>query len=169
MGRRALRIGLCFCTTLLLACISPSDPLGREDALQEIQTKYTDLIRWGEIELAARYVDPSEQAAFLALASQFKDLRITDYEVEALGMRGSFDVEHKTPTREEDKAIASITVTYKGYVVSQMIERTVREEQEWYRDSIYNTWLVRPDLDGLLRGIRGVADTATMKPDLTQR
>jgi hypothetical protein len=160
MRPRAFRTGLCLATTLTLACISPSDPLGREEALQDVQRKYTELIRWGEVERAVRYVDPERHEAFLELAGEFEDLRITDYEVGALDNQGDFNIETDRLPGNGDRATVAISVTYKGYVVSQMIERSFREKQEWYRDSIYNTWLVRPDLDGLLRGIQGIEGTA---------
>ncbi|MGH0031874.1 MAG: hypothetical protein ACQGVC_18960 [Myxococcota bacterium] len=48
---------------LLAGCVSPTDPLGREDALEDAQQRYTDLIRWGELEKAALFVDPEQRAA----------------------------------------------------------------------------------------------------------
>ena len=155
MVHAILRFALVLAVLPLVACISPSDPLGRVETLQDLQRKYTELIRWGEVERAVQYVDPEHHEAFLALAGEFDDLRITDYEVGELDIRGGFNVETDRAPEDGDRATIDITVIYKGYVVSQMIERSYREKQQWYRDSIYNTWRVRPDLEGLLHGIQG--------------
>ena len=155
-----LRLALVLLAAPMLACISPSDPLGRVETLQELQRKYTELIRWGEVERAVQYVDPEQHEAFLAIADEFEELRITDYEVGELDIRGGFHVDTNRSPEEGDVATVDITVIYKGYVISQMIERSFRETQQWYRDSVSNTWRVRPDLDGLLDGIHGRKDQA---------
>lgn len=138
-------LALILCATSFVACVSPTDPLGRQDALEETQKKYTDLIRWGEVERAVRYVDPELHGPFLEAAPGFSDLRITDFEIGEI-----------TSTKDS----ATIEVTYKGYVVSQAVERTARETQHWYRDTIYNDWRVRPELGKLLRELQGVRESA---------
>lgn len=144
-------------TVALGACVSPSDPLGREDALEETQNRYTDLIRWGELERAAHFVDPEYREAFLAFEEEFEELRITDTEIDGIDFTGDFDIEHdNNAANPEDSETATIAVEYKGFVISQMIERGVRERQVWYRDSFRNHWRVRPDIEGLVRGIQGV-------------
>ena len=54
------------CLSLGLAsCISPTDPLGREEALEVAQKKYTELIRWGDVERAVTYVEEDLCVEFL--------------------------------------------------------------------------------------------------------
>ena len=129
------------------ACFSPTDPLGREDALKDAQKRYTDLVRWGEIEKAGAYVDPDQRDAFLALAKQYEALRITDTETGDI-------------TFGEDDA--NVTVTYKGYLMSTLVEHTAYEDQQWYREEgLKNTWYVRPQLEKVLASLRGdAAETA---------
>ncbi len=56
--------------TLLSGCVSPSDPLGRQDALEEAQQKYTELVRWGDVERAGKFVDPAMRDDFLRLSKE---------------------------------------------------------------------------------------------------
>ena len=130
------------CTLGLLAgCVSPTDPLGRQDALEEAQQRYTDLVRWGELEKAGMFVDPELRAEYLRLAPSFEALRITDFEIG--------DIVY-------DENDATVSVVYKGYVPAQLIERTAREEQAWYREEgLANTWRVRPQLAQVLATLEG--------------
>jgi hypothetical protein len=125
----------------LSACVSPTDPLGRRDDLQETQKRYTDLIRWRDAERAAAFVDPELRAKFLEQAKALDSLEISDYEVS--------DIEWGP----QDKT-AKIDVTYRGYSLAQLIERKVRVTQEWHRDAS-NTWLVRPDLEAVVAKLQG--------------
>jgi hypothetical protein len=124
----------------LAACISPTDPLGREDALQDAQKKYTELIRWGDVQRAGAYVDPELREEFLALASSMEDLRITDFEI------GEIEFDHDS---------ARVSVTYRGYRVSEFVERSAQEVQQWHRDGLDNDWLVRPGLHDVVTAIEG--------------
>ncbi len=127
--------------TLLSGCISPTDPLGRQDALEEAQQKYTELVRWGDIERAGKFVDPAMRDGFLRLSKQLEQLRITDFEIG--------DIEHG------DKS-AVVTVTYQGYSVATLIERSARERQKWYREEGFaNVWRVRPELADVVATLRG--------------
>ena len=107
------------------------------DALKEAQLKYTNLIRWGEIEKAVSYVDPELRDEFLAVAKSFASIRITDYEI------GDFS--------SEDLVTAEIVVTYKGYVMPLFLEKEVTETQIWYREEGFgNNWRVRPKVSELI-------------------
>jgi hypothetical protein len=128
------------CLTLGAACVSPTDPLGREDALQEAQKKYTELIRWGDVQRAGMYVDPELRESFLELADSMADLRFTDFEI------GEIDFDHDT---------ATVSVTYRGYRVSEFVERSASEVQQWHRDGLKNDWLVRPELHDVVAAIEG--------------
>jgi hypothetical protein len=126
----------------LTACVSPSDPWDRARALDEAQHKYAEGIRWGNLEKAAKYVDPAMRSDFLALAGAFETIRITDYDI------GEVDLDHET------LASAEVDVTYRGFVLPQYVERRVREHQVWYRDEASgNEWRVRPQLAAMLDGI----------------
>lgn len=121
----------------LLACVSPTDPLGRNDALEAAQKRYTESVRWGKFEEASRFVDPALRDEFLALEERFEQVRFTDYDV---GDVSSPD--HET---------AEVEVTYRGYALPYYVEKEVREQQQWYREGpLDNTWRVRPQLSLLL-------------------
>jgi hypothetical protein len=110
------------------------DPLGRQRALERSQRSYTQLMRWGDVERAAEYVDPELRERFMAVAPAFEAIRITDFEI------GRIDY-------EEDAA--TVTVTYHAYGLSTFLEKRIRETQQWVRHE-GNVWWVRPELDGLL-------------------
>lgn len=118
-------------------CVSPTDPLGRNDALEAAQKSYTENVRWGNFEQASRYVDPALRDDFLALEDRFDQVRITDYEIGEV--------------KSADHDTAEVEVTYRGYALPYYVEKEVREEQQWYRDEgVNNTWRVRPQLSLLL-------------------
>lgn len=135
---RVLALALCGC---FLACVSPTDPLGRQDALEEAQQRYTDLVRWGELEKASQFVAPELRGPYVALAKDFEGLRITNFEISDI-VYGDDD--------------ARVTVFYEGYVVAQLVERSAREQQEWYREEgLKNVWRVRPQLDQVMDTLHG--------------
>jgi hypothetical protein len=122
---------------LSTSCFSFGDPLARGEALEETQRRYTEMIRWGDIDKAARYVDPEQREGFLALAQNFELIRITDYEI------GELDIDPDTLARAE------VDVTYHGYVLNEFVERRVNDHQVWVREA-GNDWRVRPELDALI-------------------
>ena len=126
----------------LSACVSPSDPFERGRALEQAQRRYTEALRWGNLEKAAKFVDPQMRNDFLALADLFETVRITDYDI------GETDMD------EETLAQAEVDVTYRGYVMPTYVEKRVRDHQVWYRDEgSKDEWRVRPELGSLLDGI----------------
>lgn len=128
-------------TTALSGCVSPTDPLGRQDALEEAQQRYTDAVRWGELERAGAYVDPELRDEFMRLAPEYAELRITEHDI------------GKIEYLDEG---AQVVVVYKGYVPAQLIERTARETQHWYREAgLRNDWRVRPELAAVLATLHG--------------
>ena len=121
------------------ACVSPSDPFERQLALEQAQRKYSEALRWGNLEKAAKYVDPEMRGEFLALSDRFDNLRISDYDI------GELDLD------EETLAQAEVDVTYHGYALPQYIEKRVRDHQVWYRDEDSDDqWRVRPELAAML-------------------
>lgn len=142
--RNALVLALVGC--LLGACVSPTDPLGREDALVDAQRKYTELIRWGDVEFAVQYVVPEMREDFLRLAKTMAHLRITDYEIGEIRF---------------GERSADVTVVYRGYDVTQALERSAREHQEWVRESYQNSsWQVRPQLQAVVDALGGIPPSA---------
>jgi hypothetical protein len=126
----------------LSACVSPSDPWERAEALKQAQRKYSEALRWGNLEKAAKYVDPEMRNDFLALSNVFDTVRISDYDIGEVEMN------------EETLAQAEVDVTYHGYVLPAYIEKRVKDHQIWYRDDESgNQWRVRPELAAMLDGI----------------
>ena len=124
------------------ACVSPSDPWERQEALKLAQRRYAEGMRWGNLEKSAKYVDPDMRDEFLALAGAFDTIRITDVDIGEM----EFD--------KDTLAKAEVDVTYRGYVLPPFLERRVREHQVWYRDETSGSeWRVRPQLDVMLDGI----------------
>ena len=127
-----------------VACVSPSDPLGRVEALEEAQKRYTEAIRWGDLERASRYVAADQREAFLALADAFESVRFTDYEI------GDLDVD------PADLAKAEVVVSYHGYVLPHYLERRVSDRQVWVREgAVGNRWVVQPQLASLIHEMGG--------------
>jgi hypothetical protein len=137
-----MRIALAFSFLLLAAgCVSPSDPLGHRDALEDAQKRYTNCIRWRDAGKAVKYVVPELREKFLAHAAELDNLEISDYEV------GEIDYD------DEDNT-ARVDVTYRGYSLAHLVERKIHVTQEWERSG-NNDWRVRPDLEAVVAQLRG--------------
>ena len=117
-------------------CVSFTDPMGRKHALEESQRRYTNLVRWGEIEKAADLVDPALRQDFLGQAAALEGFRITDFEIGSL--------------RHDADGSARVTVTYRGYSVGTYLERSMREHQRWFCEGGGNAWWVQPEIEGLV-------------------
>ncbi len=117
------------------------DFAGKQNALEEAQRRYTELVRWGEIEGASAYVDPSLSADFLLEADRLRDIRFTDFESGPLRFG-------------DDSQTATVEVVYHAYSVKTLVEKRFREHQVWYREaSAGNGWRVRPNLDAIAHGL----------------
>ena len=115
----------------------------KESALEDSQRKYTELVRWGEIESASTYVDPKMSEAFIDAAAHFKDIRFTNFESGPL----QFGEESET---------ATVSVVYHAYSTRTLVEKQFREHQVWYREaSADNDWRVRPNLAALANELGG--------------
>ena len=138
--RRWLALAWLLILAPAMGCTS-LDPLGRKDALSDTQRRYTDMVRWGDLERAEQFVDPEHLEEFKRLAGGFENLHITDHEI------GEIEYEDRT---------AYVTVTYKGYSRAHLVEHTTRERQEWVRSGINNVWLVRPQLAVMVAELQGL-------------
>ena len=115
----------------------------KESALEDSQRKYTELVRWGEIESASAYVDPEMSEAFIDAAAHFKDIRFTDFESGPL----QFGEESET---------ATVSVVYHAYSTRTLVEKRFVEHQLWYREvDSENIWRVRPNLDSVAKKLNG--------------
>lgn len=140
-GALALAVSL-----LASGCVSPSDPLAHMDSLEYVQKRYTEAIRWGDLERAARYVAPEMREDFLALSEAFAEIRITDYEI------GEVEME------DEEKLSAEVFVTYKGYALPYYVEQSIRDRQVWQRVETLGDrrWQVKPELEPVIAGLGGL-------------
>ena len=115
----------------------------KQSALEDSQRKYTELVRWGEIESASVYVDPEMSEAFIDAAAHFKDIRFTNFESGPL----QFGEESET---------ATVSVVYHAYSTRTLVEKRFVEHQKWYRDvDSENVWRVRPNLDSVSKKLNG--------------
>ena len=135
---------LSFALLAMLGCAS--NPFGDTDkqvALKDAQRKYTELVRWGEIESASFYVDPAIAGDFLDTAQRFEDIRFTDFESGALQFG-------------EGSNTATVNVVYHAYSTKTLVEKTFSERQEWYREAgADNDWRVRPNLAAMASKLSG--------------
>ncbi len=141
-----LAVGQLLGFALLATLGCASNPFGDSDkqsALVDAQRKYTELVRWGEIESASIYVDPAITGDYLDTAQRFEDIRFTDFESGALQFG-------------EGSNTATVNVVYHAYSTRTLVEKTYRERQEWYREaSADNDWRVRPNLAALASQLSG--------------
>jgi shikimate kinase len=142
--RRTAACLLCFVWLATLGCAnSLFDLSDKEGELKEAQRKYTELVRWGELQSASAYVDPTITGAFLDAAEAFQGIRFTDFESGPLQF-------------SEDSETATVNVVYYAYSTRTLVEKQFREHQEWYREaSANNSWRVRPNLDAIAKNLGG--------------
>jgi hypothetical protein len=115
-------------------CISDiTDPLDRRGQFEDTQTKFTQYIRWGKFEEAARFVAPEMREEFMTCAPEFSDLRFSDYEINEVEI-------------QEGLRSASVDVRYTAYRLSLPVERSVNLTEEWTRDETTGVWTVKLDI-----------------------
>ena len=117
-----------------------NDPMGRKAAFARSQRDYTKLIRWSDIEGAVYFVHPEMREQFLSFSDEFDGIRVTDFEIG--------DV-----TFGEREETATVRVTYHAYSMVSMLEKEIKETQEWERPGKNNRWVVRPKLEGLVEQV----------------
>lgn len=124
------------CTSLI------SDPLDRRGQFEDTQAKFTQYIRWGKFEEAARFVDPEMREEFMSCAPEFSDLRFSDYEINQIAI-------------QEGLQSASVDVRYTAYRLSLPVERTVALTERWTRDEATGIWTVKLDIAKLRNTMYG--------------
>jgi hypothetical protein len=137
---------LCFALTLVAlggcATVTSWDLMDHEGDFEDIHKKYTQDIRWGDYEKASVFVADEDLDGFKAQIPQLEDIRFTDYEIR----EHDYEVERDT---------ATVRVTYHGYSIKTMVERSVEETQEWEIIPDTREWRVRPNLTILRAGVVG--------------
>ena len=118
-------------------CLSAiTDPLDRRGEFKNTQTKFTQYVRWGRFQEAAKFIDPELREEFMSFAPEFSDLRFSDYEITRVDI-------------EEGLQSASVDVRYKGYLLNMPFERSVDLTEEWTRDESTGVWTVKLDIKKL--------------------
>jgi hypothetical protein len=140
--RFVLTPALGFALLATLGCAALGYTAGKEKELVESQRKYSELVRWGEIEGASAYVDPTIADDFLSSVDHFSGIRFTNFESGPLNFG-------------EDSETATVKVVYHAYSTTTLVEKRFIENQEWYRDAdTKDAWRVRSDLDSIAKQLR---------------
>lgn len=146
MVRKAVTVGFALVWLASTGCAvlgELGDPMGRLKSLEDSQRRYTELVRWGQLERASEFVAPELRDEYLNTAEAFEGIRFTDFERVRLQL-------------DEANATATVVVVYHAYSMSTLLEKRVRENQEWYRDEeTFNQWRVRPQLRQIIAGVTG--------------
>ena len=142
--RMALATALAMAVFAAIGCASTfTNPSGKKNALEESQRRYTELVRWGEIERASAFVDPELQDEYLSHAARLRNVRFTDFE-------------SGPPRFAHGNDSASVIVVYHAYSLLTLVEKQIREKQEWYREGgPKNQWRVRPALQQVVSEVIG--------------
>lgn len=146
MRRGSLLALLVLPLLLCSGCVAPlliemfKDPMGREAALRLAQREYTNAVRWGNVEHASSFVHPDLREQFLGYEKRFEGIRVTDFEVGQI-------------VYGEQQATATVRVTYHAYSMASMLEREIKETQEWERLGKGNDWVVRPQIEELVEQV----------------
>lgn len=147
--RRALA-GLALPALLVaVGCGAPPTVADTDGTFHDSLRTYANLVRWGELDSASRFVHRDQRADFVALTSDLERLRFTDFDV--------------GPVRYgENGAWARVKVVYHVYDVSTLVEQRIVDEQVWYAES-RRDWTVWPDLASFQK-VLGLAVDAKAAP-----
>jgi hypothetical protein len=146
MRRSAVILASLFVVFFTSGCFWPliaemaMDPMGRTAAFELAQRKYTNAVRWGDIEEAVQLVHPDLREEFLSYEGKFAGIRVTDFEVGEM-------------VYGEGQETATVRVTYHAYSLASMHEKKIKEVQRWERLSVKNDWVVRPQLAALVEQV----------------
>jgi len=137
LGAACLLLTLASCAT-----VRSWDLLDRRGDFETSQRQYTQSIRWGAFDQARGFVAKDTIERWDSSRPLLANVRFTDYAMQS----NEFNIEKMT---------ATVRVTYNGYKVNSLVERTVEEKQEWFKDPVTGHWQVRPDLTLLSAGMAG--------------
>jgi len=137
-GALALGTWLVFATGCGLMRLTDGDILGRRADFDDAQKRYTQSVRWGDLEKAASYVDPKERDSFENETQLLADVRFTDWDLQHVDVA-------------PDLKSATAVVIYHAYLERALTEISYREKQTWSFDETTHTWVVTPGLADLPR------------------
>ncbi len=141
MIRKTLCVVMALALWATAGCaFDPTDPLGHRDGLHWAQKRYSQALRWGEIERASKHVDPEQREEFLEVVRQLADVHFTDYEI------GEVEMENANQD-------ATVRVVYSGYLNTVGIEKQFEETQHWHRES-GTTWLLHTEIAQLREAVK---------------
>ncbi len=101
--------------------------------LEESARKYGDAIRWSYFERADNYRRQQQDRVQETDFNELKKIRVTSYEVLS-----------KNLSEQNIKAVQTVEIKY--YHISNMIEKTVIDRQEWEYDTNKKQWLIHSSL-----------------------
>ena len=107
------------------------DPLQKGDDFDQARKRFTRMIRWGQIDRASQYVLQEEREEFFEAAKVLRGVRFTDYEVLSVEVKDRLNT-------------ATVHVMFRGYAISQPLEKSVSVKQEWQR--VGDSWRVSPQI-----------------------
>ncbi len=119
-------------------CHKPLDWTDTDGSLHDAQKRYTQLIRWGEVELASSFVNEEQREDFLALSPVLQGVRFTDYEIGSI---------------QYDEEAAVVWVEYQAYPETTMLSTPIKERQVWRRSRTLGSWEVEPDIASFLAAL----------------
>lgn len=117
---------------LVMGCMTPPTVATTDGTFHDSLRTYSNLVRWGEIDSASRFVHKDQREDFLALSSDLEQVRFTDFDM--------------GPVRfGEQGAWARVKVVYHVYDIRTLVEQRIVDEQVWFSES-RSEWTVWPDL-----------------------
>jgi hypothetical protein len=140
--RLAARLVGLFVALAALGCAALTDPMQHEDIFREKQRKFSQFVRWGNLQAATAFIVADQREEFLALAPQLTDVRFTDYETLQVDLNDAMTE-------------AKVDVLFTGYRLSSPVSRPMLMKQIWTRTGT-NDWEVRVELEPMRKAL-GIA------------
>lgn len=117
--------------------LRPHDPLQREYSLEEMQKRYTDLVRFSNFSMAARYIAPDQRKEFMDSMPREDEVRFLDYETDPFVLN-------------EEMTLSTVQVVYTAYSPWVLTQFELYETQTWSREEgMGNNWKVQSNFIGL--------------------
>jgi hypothetical protein len=142
-GLDGARLALLACLLCALGACSlgywnPNFLLSKEayERVEEAASRYNNSLRFGNLEMAARWVKPELRRSFLQVFGEQTDspIRFTDVEIQQINFG---------PGRGE----ARILLSARLYRLPSVNEISLVDEQEWHYDPEAQDWFITPDFE----------------------
>ena len=122
--------------------LRPHDPLQREYSLEEMQKRYTDLVRFSNFKMASGFVAKENRKAFMDSMPDEDELRFLEYETDPFVLN-------------EEMNQSTIEVVYTAYSPWTLMQVELYETQEWTREEgVGNNWKVQSVFSGLAQYVK---------------